>query len=438
MTLLVLLLVILIIATLKNKVYGLAFYFLIRLCIPDTCRVGNLSYNTVSLLIFVVLLIVFYHKSLNCSNSILLKFRKEVFFLFGGIILLSFFAVIVPLGYQYKYLSQFFVTEFIPSFCILLLISSEKEYKLLVRVMAFGALFNCAYGILTFFIDNNPIYDNLTSISASELAQYDREEGRFGFTRKAEGIYGKFNGKIMMSLISLIIFTFFYNKNFLSSKFKKLLLSSAFIVSVLTSQRSGLFGIFAFFILIISRKRIFSLLKKYSIFLVLAVFVIIATPQLQGLRDLLSSVIFILDDKKQDQLGTSGSSVEMRLEQFDMVWAMLSSGFLSGLGYAFDQYRGEFFRFDNDALRGLESFFLKILINNGLLGFILWGRFLYSLLKPTYKFWHIYDNKYFFSYLLAYFIAILFTDISGSFFLFLACATLNLIYMKFNDSLNKI
>lgn len=436
MILLVILLIGLIILSFKNKVYGLGSYFLIRLCIPDTCRLGSLSFNTISLAIYVCILLVFYHGKINPNRTILNKFQKQVLFLFGGIILLSFFALIVPLSYQYKYLLQFFITEFVPSLCILLVIGTEKEFKTLIKFIAAGAIFNCLYGIMTFFVDSNPIYDNLTSVSANELAMYDREEGRFGFARKAEGIYGKFNGKIMMTLISLLIFTFFYNKKYLPSKTRYILLFSAFVVNILTSQRSGLFGIFAFIILLADKKQIYGFLKKYGLLLGVCVILIMMIPELKGFRDLFSSVFYMFDDKMQDKLGTSGSSVEMRISQFEMVWSMISTGILSGLGYAFDQYRGEFFKYDNEVLRGLESFFLKVLINTGILGVALWIRFLLELVKPAYRIREMLKNKYYFAYLTAYLVAILFTDISGSFFLFLAFATLNLLEMQFKGYYN--
>ena len=68
MILLIILIIGLIIASFKNKVYGLGMYFLIRLCIPDTCRLGSLSFNTISLAIYVCILLVFYVKKKKWIN----------------------------------------------------------------------------------------------------------------------------------------------------------------------------------------------------------------------------------------------------------------------------------------------------------------------------------------------------------------------------------
>lgn len=430
MIVLLLLYIILVITTLRKADYGLACYFVIRLCIPPTCRLFDLSFNTICLVTYVLLFVLFYLKNISLNTYLFKTINKNIFLLFNGVLLLSFFALIVPIDFQLKSLFQLYITEFMPAVLLLLVVRTRKQLNHIIIIIAYAALFNCVYGILTFFVDNNPIYDSLSSVDIDELYAFNREEGRFGFIRKAEGIYGKLNGKISMSLMSLLFFTFFYNKDIKNKGLKNLLLFSAILVNVLTTQRSGLFGIIIFCAIVINIKQLLQYLKTAWVVLLIIIIAIILVPQLQGFRDFIVATVFIFSDTKQMELGSSGSSIAMRLDQLSTVWEMIKMGALQGLGYSFSQYRVEFSYYNNDSLLGLESFLLKLLIEIGLIGMTLWIYFFYKMFNLTYKLQNKYRNKSYIAFLLSYIIVIVITDTGGTLFMFLAFSFLNLIKIK--------
>ena len=210
MIILLFLFIILVALTVRKSHMGLGWYFVIRLVIPPSARLIGLSFNTICLATFVLLLLIYHYKEVVSKSVSLRVYTKQITFLFVGLTLLTIFADIVPWLFQIKALTQFFITEFVPSILVIMLVRGRAEMNSAIKLVACGALFNCAYGVLTFFIPSNPVFDKFTSLNAADLALVEREEGRFGLAAKAEGIYGKLNGKIVLSLVSMLIFSFFY------------------------------------------------------------------------------------------------------------------------------------------------------------------------------------------------------------------------------------
>lgn len=384
-------------------------------------RFAGLSCNSLFLAIFVLILFVFHFKLIRTAPVLFKKVSKHTIILFVGLLSLTFFAEFVPIDFQLKHLIQFFYTEVIPFLLIPLVVRTESEYKTFLYMISLAALFNVSYGLFTFITNTNPIVD----IFGTNMEDFDTdialsEEGRYGLSSKAVGIY---SNKIFMSLVSMLIFTFFYNKVYIRKNYILLLLAIAVLTCFLTTQRTALFCILIFVFLVANKKKIVLYFKKYFFILSCLFIVVFFSPPFKIVREFVYSTVYIFDDKKQEDIGNQGSSVSMRFGQIKGVVEVVGPFVFQGLGYGFGSYR-EGTSLDIAGLYGLESFAFKILVNSGLVGFFLWILFLYRIIKLSISL-GTNEKRYNIAYSFSYLIAIMMTDTSGSFFLFLVFLGLN-------------
>ncbi len=421
MTFIIIIFVVEIVLSIRKASLGFAFYIFFRLSFPPMVRFLGLSCNSLFLAIFLIILLLFHFRLIRYISPLAKKYLIYATALFIGIFSLSFFSQFVPIEYQHKHIIQFFYTEIIPFLLIPIVLRNSKDNNAFIRIVALGALFNVLYGLFTFLSNSNPLvemYGAYTEDFDSDFAL--SIEGRYGLSSRAVGIY---SDKIFLSLVSLLIFTFFYNKKQLNKYFRVSLLVVSFLTCFLTTQRTALLCICIFLVMVTNKKVLVTLIRKYALIISCLFIIIIVSPPFQIVRESVYSTIYIFDDAKQEKIGNKGSSLSMRLGQLDSVIEIAGPYILQGFGYGFSSYRigtslnsAEFY--------GLESFVLQIIANSGMIGMLFWILFLYKMIRLS--FLRNDDNKkYNVAYSLSYLIAILMTDTSGSFFLFLLFLSVN-------------
>lgn len=87
------------------------------------------------------------------------------------------------------------------------------------------------------------------------------------------------------------------------------------------------------------------------------------------MKEYLISSIAFWDTEKQSQMDIKGSSMEMRLEQFDVATKIAFKN-LGGEGYGYKLYSLQHYSQYNSDLYGLESFVIRELVEKGWLGLI--------------------------------------------------------------------
>lgn len=419
--LILLFIIIELLCSIRSASLGLAAYFSIRLCIPPYVRFAGLSCNTVLLLVFIMCVMIFHMKLFRNLPTLFKKYTKYVIGLFGGLCFVSFFSEYVPLEYQIKELIQFFVTEITPFLLIPLVIRKEREYKITLLMIAIASLFNVTYGMYTYVTNSNP----LISYFGSSMQDVDPdialfEEGRFGLTSKAVGIY---SDKIFMALVSLLIFIFFYGKTQINRRLQIIVLVLSAMSCFFTTQRAPLLCLIIFYVIASDKKKVKHYLSKYLLFFIVFGSVMVSLPQFKPVRDFAYSTLLLFDDKAQSDMSAGGSSVSMRVDQLMLVADVAGPYIMQGLGYGFSSYR-KGTMLNLDGLYGLESYAFQIIVNSGLIGMLFWMMFFYKLVKSSIANSN-YDRKYVLAFNIAYLLAILMTDTSGSFYLYMSFLALN-------------
>lgn len=426
MIVLVFILIVQIVFSFKKASYGLMIYLIIRLCIPNAARIGDVSLNTFSL---ILLLVSILHTVISQYK---LKYPKDqeylriIISLISVLFILCLFAEYVPLSFQIREIIQFVGTELLPSILFLFIIRTNEETLLAVYVIIGCALFTAIYGLFTFVANINPLYD----LFETEGNLLENELVRGGIEGMAVGIY---NDSIYLSLVSLLLITFLFNK-FDFIKNKKILSITIFLLIanlLFTTKRSALLSLIIFFIILFFDEKYQKVVLKLFCFgIMLIVLLTISFSEFTGLSNILLSVLFFWDDKVQNNLDMGGSSNELRYTQLlSIINIIKADGMLQGLGYGFSRYYYtkvydvEIYGHDPD-FAGFESFAFKVLSASGIIGFIIWVRSFYKLkLYMTSRF--KVEKCYAWAFILSYLIAILMTDTSGSMFLFFVLVVLN-------------
>ncbi len=416
----------------RKASYGLMTYFFIRLCIPTSTRLYDLSFNTCCFTLLLVLTL--YRVIVNYIG--LSREAKSIFkvygILFAVLFLLCFAAHVVPLPFQLTHLVQFTYTEIIPAVYVVILIRSKRDFIEINKVILAAGVFSACYGIYTFLLKSNPLF---TYFGADNMDIKDYSESmRFGITGRAVGIY---NDKIFLSLVSLLLLIYYTGKSFLNKTILYVFLLLTMADMLLTLQRSSLLAVVLFVIVLFSGGRYRKYVIRSLVLCVICVGVLfLPFHQLDGIRDMFVSSVFLWDDNLQSSMGVGGSSFAMRVAQLTNVIAYLKGQYLCGMGYSFTEYyytiifNRELYGMDT-SFYGFESFVFKILIASGLIGLIAWGWTFYRLFRYMQGNLKISENRYFLAFFLSYVLAITITDTSGSTFLFFTFVSLNMMYRKY-------
>lgn len=421
----------LVVCTVRRPIYGIMCYYVIRIVVPSVARIGSFSFNTVSLGVLLLFLLPHLVKTYKQSGKKEKKYIRAVTIIGGGLFVLTFFGAI-PLPFQWSALIQMLLTEIMPSVLLMLYLKREEEYKTFCNVVCIMAVFTAVYGIYTYITVDNPIYTMLNNSGEEGYVLEDYATGRLGLEGIAVGIY---NDKIALSLISLLLFTFLINKNCVNKILLTCALVLTFVDMFLTTQRTALFCVIVFFVIMYFDKRN-SLIRKYFKWGVLLLVVIALFSNSSMIRESFYSLVYIFDDQAQQRLGIGGSSTGMRMLQFANGFDYLGlERVLQGEGYNFPAYyytyifRRDFFGVD-PRFFGFESFLLKTLMGSGLIGIAVWFVGLFKIYKALCPEKNVYNLAFFVSY----FLAIVMTDTSASFYLFFFLIVLNskqyLLYQK--------
>lgn len=419
---LVLSLFLLIICSFYRPVYGIMCYYVIRMIIPSAARVGSFSFNTISLGVLLLILLPHLVRTYKRSDEMAKGYIRAVSTIGGGLFVLTFFGAI-PLQFQWSALVQMLLTEIMPSVLLVLYLKNGKDYKMFCKVVCVMAIFTALYGIYTYITAYNPIYTMFNNSGEEGYILEDYATGRLGLEGIAVGIY---NDKIALSLISLLLFTFLINKDFINRQLLVCALALTFVDMFLTTQRTALFCVIAFLIVAYFDKRN-KVVRKYFKWGVLLLIVLAVFSNGNIIRDSFYSLIYLFNDQAQQRIGIGGSSTSMRMLQFANGFDYLGlEHLLQGEGYGFPSYyyqyifRRDFFGLDPRFL-GFESFLLKTLMESGLIGIFIWFAGLFKMYKGLYIEKDVYNLAFFVSY----FLAIVMTDTSASFYLFFFLFVLN-------------
>ena len=343
---------------------GLAIYLAYIFLVPYMrINLGAfvLQWNLVNL---VVLLMAIYEFKFK-RKKIAIDFKPLLPFIiyFGVSLFMMLFQSAIPFGVQFDAwrmnLMKFMILPFALWNEMRVDNSSIKLYR---NVTIVCIVIAACYGLfLTTMPGINPYIMLLSEVNGTEfneayaLAQGGgRLFGRISSVFSHPMMYGLFLG---LSLVYV-----FYNRRNIN---KYLFFGLFFIIAVdilICGVRSVIGGIAIAIILFFLQNRNFKLMLIASFLCIIGYYVITSIPDM---TEYLGSITDI------NNKNVAGSSVEMRLNQFEGCLKEIDDCFLYGKGYGWTGYYKSVFG-DHPTMLAFESLIYVVLCNSGLIGVILW------------------------------------------------------------------
>lgn len=385
-----LILLVFIILLLKNRVWGFSFYLACRILFPPIVRLGSLSMNSMMAIILLGCVLLF-----DCKKKVFKK-KQLVQLLFSLVIPIGIIGVLghIPYTFQLNSLLQFFLTELSPYFCLVFIINSKQDLKLVLTIMLCSYVCIGIWGVITYIIKMNPLYTYFILTYAGDYEVADFTGDGFDNIRGAltATATGNLSGPLPWGQESMLFVLFLmFLKDTLN--LSKLLIVSVIILAVLntflTGKRSCLLPIILALVYYIWTKGLFTIRNiTLSIGFLVCIYITISfIPNLEGLSRNIESTVFFWDDSMAQKNGIAGSNMEMRQSQFDCVNQMVGNNILWGLGYDYPSYYSTKFG-SHPIMHGFESIYFNVLVSSGFLGLIVWFLFFRRIIR-----WSCYGKK---------------------------------------------
>lgn len=390
----------------------------------------SMSYNVVTTyLLFVYIIKYLYLRKEKFDFTI----ARPLLLFYIPLILLTLIPRELPFSEQFPWIrAEFMNVAFVP-IVIWNIFKSEKDLRMLYMVIIISATIMSFYGLYCFVTSSNPYITFL-----------DTYFGRMDFvsvylTLSRSGFQGRVQSTTPHPMAwAAVLFMFIYFIRLIYTKQKKSLyqyfLLSLFIINLLLcGTRSGLFAFIlgtAYLFYFLSKKKI-----KIAIICIITFFFLIEldTSVFGKYQEYADSFVGVFSNQKQ----TTGSSVEMRMEQFYASLKLIETrDVFIGRGFNWTQLFIKKLGFSS-AFRGFESVFIVVFIENGIIGCLIWTFFFISLLYLNRK---VTINKnlreerlYLNAFIYSYIAFILITGLCQTFIPFMLLYTIMLKHVDIKD-----
>lgn len=278
----------------------------------------------------------------------------------------------------YLYFSYYFIEQFLPGVIILFVIRDEADFTFYLKCIAFSVIAMCVLGFYEFLSNSNPLLNWIRTIrikteETQQLIEYT-DEARYGFSRRVQSTawhpiaYGDCLSMFVILFLTPIVKAYLDVRYVKISNYLYLVILLALLNIVLTASRTPWVStVVSLAIIQIYHFRNF--FKRHFIFKISLV--LIAIPILYFIID-----IAIAYFSKAD---SHGSSVEMRMEQFDFIIKSIGGALYIGFG---PSSIDSFYKTGNFAeALGFESIVFVFLFYYGLLGLIGLGYLYYTCIR---------------------------------------------------------
>ena len=280
-------------------------------------------------------------------------------------------------------------------------IDSKKDFNYAFRIITIIIIFSCIYGFYEYSIKSNPISDYKLSMNVSNPIDWtygaDRTRGY-----RIKSIFDHSIGAGMnWSLYVVAVLTILTKKRIKPSKMVLPIIAAILCVPciILTNSRSPIIFFLICLLMFISPKQKW-FFYALPIVLIFSISIIPLLPE--GAYNL---ILGFFDKSVSSSLG--GSSLSMRLNQFDASFQLLATSPIYGLGPSFKSV------INNDLtkrLLGSESIWFSVLPETGAIGIF---AYLVQIYYTIFKIPLFYKNKSIFFTCLAYWITCSITSIPG-------------------------
>jgi hypothetical protein len=304
-----------------------------------------------------------------------LPFNKAFIWVLLSYVVSSFISIA---GIQNTFTSLLSVVfcDFISAYLCWMLISSKEDILKVVNILLGASLIICTYAFIEKFLGYNPVMDYEIDLAGSRATDWQYLEDERG-TRVQSFFLHPIGGSINFGLIfCLCLYGYVYYKAYFSKLQQKTMLLvgiMAFIASLLSNSRTPLVFLAVGILPLINLKN-----KQSVRILAFAVIsIIVLMPYLDFVENLIVSVL------NPEKTEIRGSSLEMRQDQFEAAYILMSKSPIWGLGQKATLYFPD--RILVGRLLGLESIWIWIMVERGILGIITYCIFIFTLCRLG---WH--------------------------------------------------
>lgn len=422
---------------------GFLCALLARVVVPSTVRIqiGSFDLNFFDFVLLGVIVSFFFNRE---YKKIRLPKNIRVFIclsIIPPLILILLSSGIVPYEYQISsFLKKSLLQETIFLIIAYYALSGIELRKALYFIISVSIFAGC-YGIFVYFIKINPYIEYLSLIYTGELSEYSYfiEEVRGGLEGRVSGTmshplaWGQYWNIVIAFVVLAYKRRVYCNKFFLSIFF-----IIGFINIILCGSRTAIVALGAILIMVFISLRIKVQLKYIFISVVLLFVFINIIPENSGafgIVEYVKSGIFFWDSSISEKANIGGSSISMRFEQLRATMKIMLSNPIAGVGYDYQYYAIE--KGIPTELLGFESIVFKLIVEQGLLGFLFYFVNLnilrkYTINKTTNSFDYKTYKKYINGYFMSFVISILLTGVQGSSYMFFICFTF--IALRFSNN----
>lgn len=285
------------------------------------------------------------------------------------------FSAIFPtnrLGESILKIFQFVVNELIIVHVIFASLRNPKDLKFLIKCLSISILISLIYGLFTYVTKSNPIIDYEISISSSQTEEIKMIS--YMNTERGIRLQSLFMSPFIFSLtivsylyMILIANTFFKSFLKLNNKYLIGLIILVTISVFLSNSRSTILPFIT-----ITPLLLLKMPKRYkSIIIIGSVLLVLSLPFVIDRLEIITSVF----DSQSKAI--SGSSVSMRENQFAIALKSFFESPIFGHGYGYT----DILRSSNFDLYGAESVWIPLLVEQGLIGIILYLLFFKGLVS---------------------------------------------------------
>lgn len=330
-------------------------------------------------ILFFFLLIYFFKKnSLNLDNTAF-PFKKAYIFLSISYVLSCFFGL-AGFGNSITNFLKIVVEDFASTWLIWKLVKEKKDFTFFIKGITVVFVIAGLYGIYESLTHSNPLANYEISIAgdSERVLDWTYDNDFRGYRIKSIFLHSIGGGMNFVLYFLLIIYSFVYYKKIIPINYFICIFIAilSLIGAYLCNSRGPILFLLIGFLPILNFKKKRTL--QITLFSFIALFIVILlNPNIN-----LDSLISIFSSTAQEKVG--GSTLEMRLSQISAGFAIMKEHILFGIGLKGSTY------FHNqsliDLLLGMESMWLRIMVEQGILGVIANLFFIYTVIvKLAYK-----------------------------------------------------
>ncbi len=386
--------------------------------------VPGLPLFTLELFLTMVFFIQYYRLRKKVTMKVDFPYKKPMTFLLISWALSTIFAYIGFIGAFSQFLKSVF-QQIIFIWMLWDLIDVKKDLGFILKWFTIAFFFICVYGFYEHQIQSNPLMEYEVSLMGdSDRAidwTYDADVERGYRTQSVfeHAIGAGVNWALYIVFILSLYINYKYPIKYMKLSFLTVLLS--LMCLFFTNSRGPIVFLMLSGMSLINLKN-----KRGYLFIVgIAISFIILLPYLSEYTD---NILSIFDSKVQKQVG--GSNAEMRFMQMNAATELMKESPIVGWGYKFMNV------FNNSltaALLGLESMWIRIMVQFGIIGIIANVYYAYYSLIKIPKLFH---SKSVFYISLAYWVTASLTSVPGM--LYYLYFLILIIFIKFSPTYMKM